>query len=134
MSKKEISNTLTEIQSELNELQEEAYQRENMLDDVKEKDRGKDYKILENILGMQRMIQAYLSSSDFAQTNIGEDITNILQKDSEIGTNKAIAQSLSEIINYTYQSNKVTEGEIPDLSAEDSVSFSSEFVDLEESI
>jgi len=132
LTEPQIFEKLTSVQDELKGLEQEALKR-NDIYSTKE-DLQKNKGALQNILEMQRVVQAYLTSTDISETSVGKGISEILDKDSEISSNKAISEALGEIVDYTYQSNKVSGSEsVIDLN-EDTTSFIPEFIALEESI
>lgn len=128
LSESQLLQNIERIQNELDELQREGDHRYQVIkNDSDENELYKSKSLLQTIEGMQKIVQAYLSSSDIRQTSIGEEI---LQNSENQTINDSMAHALSEMIDYTYESNKVTYGSKSPLNIPED-NFNEEFASLE---
>jgi hypothetical protein len=128
LSESQLLLNIERIQNELDELQKEGEHRNQVYQEDPDKNElYKSKSLLRTIEEMQKVVQAYLSSSDIRQTAIGEEI---LQNNENLSVNDSMAHALSEIIDYTYENNKVTYGSKPLLNIPED-NFNEEFATLE---
>ena len=90
---------------------------------------------------MQRFVNGLLSSNEFKETIIGEEIASIMKADQTASINSSIANSLAEIIETATVKSRLDEDPETDIDFElaletskSEIRFSNEFVELEQNI
>lgn len=106
----EISHQLKEIQDELDRLQIEGEERFklNKLYSSNQKIE-QSHSALHLVQNMQRFVHGLLSSKEFKETTIGEEVINIMKSDHSGAVNSSIANSLAEIVETATVKSKLDE-------------------------
>lgn len=108
LSDDDLKEKLLTLQSSLDSLKEEGEERFQIIKYSSSQDQVNNSNHILNVVeDMQNVVRAYLGSEEFTNTEVGQEVTKIMNQDPSISINNAMSKALAEIISYQFEKTKL---------------------------